>query len=43
MDVAEIQRVGRGLDAFLAEFSDCFGRSDTESDLEVYVQGQNSD
>ena len=43
MDVAQIQRVGRGLDAFLAEFSDCFGRYDTESYLEVYVEGQNSD
>ena len=43
MDVAEIQRVGRGLDAFLAECSDCFGRCDTESCLEVYVEGQNSD
>jgi SRSO17 transposase len=43
MDVAEIQRVGRGLEAFLAEFSDCFGRCDTESYLEVYVEGQNSD
>ena len=43
MDVAEIQRVGRGLEAFLAEFSDCFGRCDTESYLELYVEGQNSD
>jgi SRSO17 transposase len=43
MDVAEIQRVGRGLEACLAEFSDCFGRCDTESYLEVYVEGQNSD
>ena len=43
MDVAEIQRVGRGLEAYLAEFSDCFGRCDTESYLEVYVEGQNSD
>jgi len=43
MDVAEIQRVGRGLDAFLAAFSDCFGRCDTESYLDVYVEGQNSD
>ena len=43
MDVAEIQRVGRGLEAFLEEFSDCFGRCDTESYLEVYVEGQNSD
>jgi SRSO17 transposase len=43
MDVAEIRRVGRGLGAFLEEFSDCFGRCDTESYLEVYVEGQNSD
>ena len=43
MDVAQIQRVGRGLEAYLAEFSDCFGRCDTESYLEVYVEGQNSD
>ncbi len=43
MDVAEIHRVGRGLEAYLAEFSDCFGRCDTESYLEVYVEGQNSD
>ena len=43
MDVAKIQRVGRGLEAFLAEFSDCFGRCDTQSYLEVYVEGQNSD
>ena len=43
MDVAEIRRVGRGLEAYLAEFSDCFGRCDTKSYLEVYVEGQNSD
>lgn len=43
MDVAEIRRVGRGLDRYLAEFSDCFGRCDTESYLAVYVEGQNSD
>ncbi len=43
MDVAEIRQVGRGLDRYLAEFSDCFGRCDTESYLEVYVEGQNSD
>ena len=43
MDVAEIQRVGRGLEPFLEEFSDCFGRCDTESYLEVYVEGQSSD
>ena len=33
MDVKEIRRVGRGLGAFLGEFSDCFGRCDTESYL----------
>jgi len=43
MDVAEIRCVGRGLDRYLAEFSDCFERCDTESYLEVYVEGQNSD
>jgi SRSO17 transposase len=43
MDVAKIRRVGRGLEAYLAEFSDCFGRCDTESYLEVYVEGQHSD
>lgn len=43
MDVAKIRRVGRGLEGYLAEFSDCFGRCDTESYLEVYVEGQNSD
>ena len=42
MDVTEIRRVGRGLERFLAEFSDCFGRCDTESHLAVYVRGQNS-
>jgi len=42
MDVDEIRRVGRGLNGFLAEFSDCFGRCDTESYLAVYVRGQNS-
>lgn len=43
MDVAEIRKVGRGLMRYLAEFSDCFGRCDTEAYLEVYVEGQNSD
>lgn len=31
------------LEAFLEEFSDCFGRCDTEPYLEVYVEGQSSD
>jgi SRSO17 transposase len=43
MDVAEIRRVGHGIERYLGEFSDCFGRCDTESYLEVYVAGQNSD
>ena len=42
MDASEIRRVGRGIKKFLAEFSDCFGRGDTESYLGVYVRGQNS-
>lgn len=43
MDVASIRRVGHGVERYLAEFSDCFGRCDTESYLGVYVEGQNSD
>lgn len=43
MDVAKIRRVGRGVRRYLEEFSDCFGRCDTESYLAVYVEGQNSD
>src|SRR5512137_753666 len=42
MDAIEIRSVGRGVERFLAEFSDCFGRCDTESYLAVYVRGQNS-
>jgi hypothetical protein len=42
MDAIQIQTVGRGIERFLAEFSDCFGRCDTESYLAVYVRGQNS-
>lgn len=42
MDAFQIKQVGRGIEAFLAEFSDCFGRCDTESYLGVYVRGQNS-
>lgn len=42
MDATQIKTVGRGLEKFLAEFSDCFGRCDTESYLAVYVRGQNS-
>lgn len=43
MDVAKIRRVGHGINRYLAEFSDCFGRCDSESYLGVYVEGQNSD
>jgi SRSO17 transposase len=42
MDAFEIEQVGRGIEGFLAQFSDCFGRCDTESYLAVYVRGQNS-
>jgi SRSO17 transposase len=42
MDAIQIKTVGRGIERFLAEFSDCFGRCDTESYLAVYVRGQNS-
>jgi len=42
MDAFEIAQVGRRIEGFLAEFSDCFGRCDTESYLAVYVRGQNS-
>lgn len=42
MDTFEIRAVGRGIKSFLGEFSDCFGRCDTESYLGVYVRGQNS-
>lgn len=43
MDVREVEQTGRGIGAYLAEFSDCFGRCDTEAYLRVYVEGQNSD
>ena len=42
MDVHEIKAVGEGFEAYLAEFSDCFGRCDTASYLGVYVEGQHS-
>lgn len=42
MDVSEIREVGKGIEAFLAEFSDCFGRCDTREYLQIYVEGQNS-
>ena len=42
MDVHEIKAVGEGFEAYLAEFSDCFGRCDTASYLGIYVEGQHS-
>jgi len=43
MDVSEILAVGKGFQDFFAEFSDCFGRCDTQAYLGIYVRGQNSD
>ncbi len=42
MDASQIAEVGRGIEGYLAEFSDCFGRCDTEAYLPIYVRGQNS-
>ena len=42
MDVHEIKAVGEGFEAYLAEFSDCFGRCDTALYLGIYVEGQHS-
>ena len=43
MDAQQIRRLGPALDAFLAEFHHCFGRSDTRSHLPTYVRGLLSD
>jgi hypothetical protein len=43
MDFSDTRQVGRELDRYLAEFSDCFGRRDAEPFLEVYVASQKSD
>ena len=43
MDVHEIEAAGKGFEAYLEEFSDCFGRRDTASYLGIYVEGQHSD
>jgi len=43
MNMQEIEFAGKGIAAYLAEFSDCFGRCDTAEYLRVYVEGQNSD
>lgn len=43
MDVDDLERLEERLDAYLARFSDCFGRSDTRAHLTTYVRGQLSD
>ena len=43
MDFSNTRQVGRELDRYLAEFSDCFGRCDTESFQEVYMASQKTD
>ena len=42
MDVSEIREIGNGIGPYLEEFTDCFGRCDTEAYLPIYVEGQNS-
>ena len=43
MTVDQIEALGPALDAYLAEFDDCFGRADTRGHLGTYVRGQLSD
>lgn len=43
MNVAQIRQIGEGIQGYLEEFADCFGRCDTRAHLEVYVRGQTSD
>ena len=43
MDVGQIKNMGRELNRFLAEFDDCFGRSEPRENLRTYVRGQLSD
>ena len=43
MDAKQIATLGRQLNRFLAEFSDCFGRSEPRQHLRTYVRGQLSD
>src|SRR4051794_40205541 len=43
MDADEIEALGPALDAFLAEFDDCFGRVEPRAHLRTYVAGQLSD
>ena len=43
MDVSDLERFEEWLEAYLSQFADCFGRSDTRSHLTTYVRGQLSD
>lgn len=43
MDAREIGGLGSALMDFLAEFDDCFGRSEPREHLRTYVSGQLSD
>jgi SRSO17 transposase len=43
MDAKTIKNMGRKLRTFLAEFDDCFSRSEQRAHLQTYVNGQLSD
>lgn len=43
MDAKTIKNTGRKLRTFLAEFNDCFSRSDQRAHLQTYINGQLSD
>lgn len=43
MDGKQIKQIGRKLKSFLANFDDCFSRSEPRRDLLAYVKGQLSD
>lgn len=43
MDAKQIKQIGRKLKRYLANFDDCFSRSEPRQDLLAYVKGQLSD
>ena len=43
MDATTVKNMGRKLRTFLAEFDDCFSRSDQRAHLQTYINGQMSD
>jgi len=43
MDAKQIKNMGKQLTRFLAEFDDCFGRSEPRQQMRTYVAGQLSD